>query len=1134
MLSPLLQSPQCLDESLSQRHNKATRDQFSDCRKTKHQPAYAELLALSNYSFLQGGSHPEELIERAQVLGYSAIAISDECSLAGVVRAHVRAKQRGMPLIIGSQCRMDPDQATILDQAASSKGETKLSHRSGLDLGQNSANLANLDNSDRLLLLAMNRQGYAHLSQAISQARQQASKGSYRWTKAQWKDGLPGCLAVWIPAVGLNHYEANDQRSTCPLALKDLVDCFGERLYIGAVCHARGWDQAWIQQLQRWSHYTGINITACGDVRFHRRSRRALTDVLHAIARGISVAELGTNALPNAEAHLRSRHLLAQHYPAAWLQASVEIAIRCDFSLDSLRYEYPREIVPEGHCPHSYLSMLCEHGMTQRYPMGVPPSVRKQIEHELALIEELRYEAYFLTVADIVQFARARGILCQGRGSAANSAVCYVLGVTEVDPARMSVLFERFISRERREPPDIDIDFEHQRREEVIQYLYLKYGRDRAALTAAVFSWRLRSALREVGKALGFESSDIEQCLKAHRGLSHDRPLAVAFEEAGLKTEHFKVQQWISLTEQLIGFPRHLSQHSGGFVIARDRLDAMVPIEHAAMPGRSVIQWDKDDLDALGLLKVDILALGMLSAIRRALDLISARDGYTFRMQDVPAEDPKTYEMISAGDTLGVFQIESRAQMAMLPRLKPRCFYDLVIEVAIVRPGPIQGGMVHPYLRRRQGLEKVIFPKEEIKPALERTLGVPIFQEQVMQIAILAAGFTPGEADQLRRAMAAWRRRGKLELFEQRLIQGMQERGYEVEFAQQIFRQIEGFGEYGFPESHAASFALLVYVSCWIKCHEPAAFLAAMLNSQPLGFYAPAQLIQDARHHGVKVLAVDVLHSQWESKLERQADGSDAVRLGLHMVRGLSVSAAQAIERWQSCANPKELASFEIPKEFFSRESPRALASFVSQTGLDQADLQALAKANALSQLGGHRRHSLWQVSSWESHSQLLKITEDSALESPPIAIEEPDEYINLAADIKHLGVSMGKHPMALIRPFLQKYRINAAIELRQLSDGALARGSGIVTHRQRPETAKGVIFITLEDETGVIQVVIFPDLVTRYRQAIFNAQLMTVYGRWQRDPHTGGQVTHLLAARVEDHSAHLGIFEPKASRDFR
>jgi error-prone DNA polymerase len=1068
MLFPSTQNPSGIDTPLS------------------HSPAYAELLALSNYSFLQGGSHPEELVERAQAMAYAAITISDECSLAGVVRAHVRAKQIGMPLIIGSQCRMDPD------------------HR------------ANLGDTDRLLLLAMNREGYARLSQAISQARQQAPKGSYRWTKAQWDNGLPGCLAVWVPAVRFDHAEVRNRQSACPEGLRDLLDCFGERLYIGAVCHARGWDQAWTEQLQRWSDDTGVSITACGDVRFHRRSRRALTDVLHAIARGLSVAELGCCALPNAEAHLRSRLVLAQRYPAAWLEASVEIAEKCDFSLDSLRYEYPREIVPQGYHPNTYLRLLCEQGIAQRYPMGAPASVHKQIDHELALIEELQYEAYFLTVADIVQFARAQGILCQGRGSAANSAVCYVLGVTEVDPARMSVLFERFISRERREPPDIDIDFEHQRREEVIQYLYRKYGRDRAALTAAVFSWRLRSALREVGKALGFENSDIEQCLRAHRGLSRDSPQAIAFQEAGLQIEHFKVQQWMKLSEQLIGFPRHLSQHSGGFVIARDRLDAMVPIEPAAMPGRSVIQWDKDDLDALGLLKVDILALGMLSAIRRALDLISARDGRGFRMQDIPAEDPKTYAMISAGDTLGVFQIESRAQMAMLPRLKPQRFYDLVIEVAIVRPGPIQGGMVHPYLRRRQGLEKVVFPKEAIKPALERTLGVPIFQEQVMQIAILAAGFSPGEADQLRRAMAAWRRRGGLEMFQQRLIEGMQQRGYETEFAQQIFRQIEGFGEYGFPESHAASFALLVYVSCWIKCHEPAAFLAAMLNSQPLGFYAPAQLIQDARHHGVEVLAVDVLHSQWESKLERQADGSDAVRLGLHMVRGLSAAAGQAIERWQSGTHSRELACF------------------ASQTGLDQADLQALAKANALSPLSGHRRHSLWQVSGWQRQHHLLKMSEASALESPPKAIQAPDEFLNVAADLKHLGVSMGRHPMALLRPLLQRYRIRSAMDLRVLADGALARGSGIVTHRQRPETAKGVIFVTLEDETGVIQVLIYPDLVNRYRHAIFNAQLMTVYGRWQRDPHTEGQVTHLLAMRVEDHSAYLGVFQPKASRDFR
>ncbi|NDI22009.1 MAG: DNA polymerase III subunit alpha, partial [Betaproteobacteria bacterium] len=850
-------------------------------------PAYAELMAVSNYSFLRGGSHPEELVDRAQALGYAAIAMTDECSLAGVVRAHVRAKQIGMPLLIGTQCRMSVEPSSTAEST------------NWLDLGE----------SDRLLLLAMNRDGYGQMSQAISQARQQASKGSYLWTEAQWRSGLPDCLAIWIPAAGFEGPNPTQHDQPCPTILKALRDCFGKRLHIGAVFHARGWDQVWAQQLRNWSRYTATRITACGDVRFHRRSRRALTDVLLAIAQGVSITELGTTCLPNAEAQLRSRLVLAQRYPSDWLAASLDIAAQCLFSLDSLRYEYPREIVPEGHSPSTYLRFLCEAGMLERYPMGTPSSVRKQIEHELSLIEELQYEAYFLTVADIVQFARERGILCQGRGSAANSAVCYVLGVTEVDPARMSVLFERFISRERREPPDIDIDFEHQRREEVIQYLYHKYGRERAALTAAVISWRLRSALREVGKALGFGAADVAQCLRAHRGLHRDAPQAIAFQEAGLDIGHFKVQQWIELSSALIGFPRHLSQHSGGFVIARDRLDAMVPIEPASMPGRSVIQWDKDDLDALGLLKVDILALGMLSAIRRALALISERDGRRFGMQDVPAEDAQTYAMISAGDSLGVFQIESRAQMAMLPKLKPRCFYDLVIEVAIVRPGPIQGGMVHPYLRRRQGLEPVVYPKEEIKPALERTLGVPIFQEQVMQIAILAAGFTAGEADQLRRAMAAWRRRGTLGRFEEALIQGMQARGYESEFAQQIFRQIEGFGEYGFPESHAASFALLVYVSCWIKCHEPAAFLAAMLNSQPLGFYAPAQLIQDARHHGVKVLAVDVLHSDWESKLEIQPDGSDAVRLGLHRVRGLSAAGGQRVEAWRKSAASKSLPS---------------------------------------------------------------------------------------------------------------------------------------------------------------------------------------------------------------------------------
>ena len=1062
-------------------------------------PAYAELMALSNYSFRIGASHPEELVERAYALGYAALALSDECSLAGVVRAHVRARELGMPLIIGTQCRFD-------------------SAESGTPCAQQ-AQAMPLDNVDRMVVLAMEGRGYAAISQAISRARMRAEKGSYRWTAAEWSAGLPGCMAIWIPAPHPARIYPQESSLPCPAMLTSLREVFGDRLRMGAVLHARGWDQDWIRRLRSWSAATGTPITACGDVRFHLRSRRPLGDVLAAITHGLHVSALGTRVASNAEAHLRSRLLLAQRYPPAFLAESVAVAEQCVFSLDSLRYQYPREIVPAHHTPGSYLRQLCEEGMAIRYPQVVPDAVRAQIAHELALIEELHYEAYFLTVADIVHFARSRGILCQGRGSAANSAVCYVLGITEVDPARMSVLFERFISRERREPPDIDVDFEHQRREEVVQYLYSKYGRERAALAAAVSTWRLRSALREVGKVLGFQSADIDRCVHAHRGVSREQPRAEAFREAGLDPESRNVAQWMDLAGQLIGFPRHLSQHSGGFVIARDRLDAMVPIENAAMPGRSVIQWDKDDLEALGLLKVDVLALGMLSAIRRALDLISARDRKCFRIQDIPAEDPLTYDMISEGDTVGVFQIESRAQMAMLPRLRPRCFYDLVIEVAIVRPGPIQGGMVHPYLRRRQGLEPVIYPREEIRPALERTLGVPIFQEQVMQIAMLAAGFSAGEADQLRRAMAAWKRRGGLGHFEERLVQGMLARGYEREFADQIFRQITGFGEYGFPESHAASFALLVYASCWIKRHEPAAFLAAMLNSQPLGFYAPAQLIRDARAHGVEVLPVKVGASDWDCLLEETSEGAQAVRLGLRMVRGLGEAAGRRIEAWRK------------------QDRPMRLESLASEASLHQGDLQALADADALRDLSGHRRASLWSATGWQNQHGLLEVTRDTPLDRAPGMLKAPGEALSIAADLRSVGVSMGRHPMALLRATLQRYRVKTAAQLRQLSDGALARGSGLVTHRQRPETAGGVIFVTLEDETGTIQVVIFPQLADRHRQAVFHAQLMTVYGRWQSDAATQGRVTHLLAMRVEDHSSHLQIFAThpiSRSRDFR
>jgi error-prone DNA polymerase len=847
-----------------------------------------------------------------------------------------------------------------------------------------------------------------------------------------------------------------------------------------------------------------------------------LADVLSAIRHNMPVSALGQSIGPNAEQHLRSRLRLSQLYPASLLEETLEVASQCDFSLDELRYEYPEEIVPPDHTPSSWLRYLTMEGIHSRYPKGLPEKVRAQIEHELTLIAELRYEAYFLTVADIVRFARSQGILCQGRGSAANSAVCYCLGITEVDPARMSVLFERFISRERNEPPDIDVDFEHQRREEVMQYIYAKYGRERAALTATVVSYRPKSAMRDVGKALGVDTQQLDELARNHAWWDGKvmRPERLA--QRGFDIDSPVVQHWVQMTNTLMGFPRHLSQHTGGFVIARDKLTRLVPVENASMADRSVIQWDKDDLDALGLLKVDVLALGMLSAIRRSLDLIGQRRGQPFAMQDVPAEDPETYAMISRADTVGVFQIESRAQMSMLPRLRPREFYDLVIEVAIVRPGPIQGGMVHPYLRRRQGLEPVEYPREEIKPALERTLGVPIFQEQVMQIAILAAGFTPGEADKLRRAMAAWKRKGGLEKFYMRLVDGMLERGYEREFAERIFKQIQGFGEYGFPESHAASFALLVYVSCWIKCHEPAAFLAAMLNSQPMGFYAPAQLVRDAREHGVIVRGVDVRISAWECTLEEAAPHpprpQPAVRLGLNQVRSLSRTGAERLVALQQAH-----ARGEAPEAFASIE---ALARHAQ---LHQDDLRALAQANALQALAGHRANAHWEVAGSRPAHGLLA---HSTFDEEPVLLAPPSEGQEIVADYDGLGIPMGRHPVALLRPQLARFGVLPASRLRRFPDGRLARASGVVTHRQRPETAKGTVFVTLEDETGSINIIIWPDLVETYRREVLTAQLMTVYGVWQCDQATGGQVMNLVARRIVDHSALLGQLSTR-SRDF-
>ncbi len=1079
-------------------------------------PSYAELRCVSNFSFLRGASQPEELVERAKQLGYSALALTDECSMAGVVRAHVAAKEQELKLLLGSQFQIEWGEAVGPDTTAFV-----------------------------LTALACNLNGYGNLCQFITKLRRSSEKGTYHLDIANIQGHeLADCVVL-----------ASPQRMAEPAQLVTvaqwLLEHFIGRCWFGVDLLRLLTDEMWLHRLRQVSADSAIPLVAAGDVHFHVRSRKPLQDVMTATRIGKPLTECGLDLQPNAERHLRTRLRLAQTYPAELLAETLKVAERCDFSLDELRYQYPDEVVPAGETPASYLRRITYDGAGHRWPQGMPAKVQSQIEHELELIADLQYEHYFLTVADIVAFARSRHILCQGRGSAANSVVCYCIGVTEVDPARMSVLFERFISRERNEPPDIDIDFEHERREEVLQYLYAKYGRDRAAITGVVISYRPKSAIRDVGKALGFALETVDAIAKGHVWWDGREVKKERLEEVGLCIDDLKVQQLLHLTQQLLGFPRHLSQHTGGFVLTKGPLSRMVPIENASMPDRTVIEWDKDDLDALGLLKVDCLALGMLTAIRKSLDFIGRRKGYVFEMQDIPAEDIETYDMVCKADTVGVFQIESRAQMSMLPRLKPRCFYDLVVEVAIVRPGPIQGGMVHPYLRRRQGLEPVVYPRDEIRPALERTLGVPIFQEQVMQIAMLAAGFSGGEADALRRAMAAWRRKGGLEPFEQRVVDGMMARGYQREFAEAIFRQIQGFGEYGFPESHAASFALLVYVSSWIKRHEPAAFLAALLDSQPMGFYAPAQLVRDARAHGIEVRGVDVLVSECHSTLEARdepdaagfeadagrggvpayrapSDGSaidrraqPAVRLGLNRVRGLPQSAAERIVAARAARR------IERDNEAFAFDSVEDLAR---QAQLDARALHALAQADALRALAGHRAQAHWEAAAIRPMPRLLA---EARFDEAPTRLAPLSEGREIVADYRGLGIPMGRHPLALLRDRLARYRVLPAEALHAFPNGRLARASGLVTHRQRPDTAGGTLFVTLEDETGTVNVIVWADVFERHRREVLGAQLMTVYGTWQCDTETGGQVRHLLAHTVVDHSAWLGQLEV-GSRDFR
>ncbi len=1055
-------------------------------------PAYAELHCISNFSFLRGASFPEELVERACELGYRALAITDECSLSGVVRAHMAAKDRDIQLIVGSEF-----------------------HLSG---------------GCHLVALATNRRGYGFLSHLISCARRETKKGTYRIDRAMMEDKLPeDCLLLWLPVPG----HSPEQLACQAVWLQRL---FRDRLWIGIELLLRGDDRERLGQLSRLGRQYGIPLCAVGGVYMHEPQRRVLQDTVTAIRLGRTIEAVGLDGESNAQRHLRPREQLAKLYPKALLEETVRIASRCAFSLDELRYEYPRELVPEEYTAHGWLRELTEKGIRERWPEGATPKVRNIIEHELMLIKELNYEHYFLTVHDIVAFARSQGILCQGRGSAANSAVCYCLGITEVDPARIEVLFERFISRERNEPPDIDVDFENARREEVIQYIYNKYGRNRAALAATVITYRSRSAVRDVGKVLGLDSELLDHLSKSIYwwGSTLEEQLS----DSNVDYTDPKIQMLVTLAKALIGFPRHLSQHVGGFVISQGLLSHLVPIENATMADRTVIQWEKDDLESLGLLKIDVLALGMLTAVQKCLELVSSYSKEPLTLQKIPAEDPKVYDMMGEADTIGVFQIESRAQMSMLPRLRPRSYYDLVIQIAIVRPGPIQGDMVHPYLNRRNGKEAVTYPSEAVKDALDRTLGVPIFQEQVMQLAMVAAGFSGGEADQLRRAMAAWKRKGGLEPYRDKLVRGMLERGYEQDFAEQLFRQIKGFGDYGFPESHSASFALIAYVSSWFKYYHPAAFCCALLNSQPMGFYAPAQLIKDARHHGVIIHPVDVNASHHDCTLEfgEHYDKAESpchqqttaqLRSGFRLVKGLSETGAESI------VAARQEGEFGTVQEL------------VFRSGINRGDLEALAAADALRGLAGDRHRAFWQASGTEPKRGRRHFSQKN-VSDPFLALSffsDPDfdndfgtdvllpvasEGQNIVGDYTATGYTLRRHPLALFRPHLDNYEVLKASELNDVENEMNAKITGIVTCRQRPMTAAGVTFLTLEDESGFVNVVVWPSLGEKRRPVVRQAMLMGVTGHVQKSE----GVIHLIARELVDLSHWLGTMEI-SSRDF-
>ncbi|MFC6438556.1 error-prone DNA polymerase [Pseudobowmanella zhangzhouensis] len=1021
--------------------------------------AYAELFCQSNFSFLQGASHPEELVRQAYFHGYRALAITDECSVAGVVRAYTEIKQNQLDiqLIVGSYFQLSELQ---------------------------------------IVLLCPNRQAYAELCRIITNARRRCKKGEYQLTEWDLKT-IKHCLVLWLPIM-----QDSDHQWA-----RWLTKHHGERCWLAVQRHLSTHDQRYLNYCRHLAEQHHLPVTCCGAVLMHHNQRLPLQHVLSAIGAGMPVHAMGRKLLPNGERSLRPVSKVHKLFPPDWIAQTLMIATRCQFQLSELRYQYPAELVPQGKTASEYLRELVELGILRRFGGEPDAPIRAIIEKELQLIGEQQYEYFFLTIYDIVQFAKQRDILYQGRGSAANSVVCYCLEITAVDPRQINVLFERFISKERDEPPDIDVDFEHQRREEIIQYIYQKYGRERTALAATVICYRFKSAVREVGKALGINLTELEFFIKNVNRRDRAQPWQAQIAGLGLDPSSPQGQRFIQLVSEIIGFPRHLSQHVGGFVISASPLYELVPVENAAMPQRTVIQWDKDDLESLQLLKVDILALGMLSAIRRALQLIERHYGHYWQLADITrlGDDRQVYQMVQRADTVGVFQIESRAQMSMLPRLKPASYYDLVIQIAIVRPGPIQGDMVHPFLRRREGHEAVEYPSEEVKSVLARTMGVPIFQEQVIQLAMVAASFSGGEADQLRRAMASWKKNGKLLQFKTKLTEGMRQRGYNADFAERIFNQILGFGEYGFPESHSASFAVLAYVSAWLKHYYPAAFYCALLNSWPMGFYSPSQLVQDARRHGITILPVCINHSGYEHAMCFHQQRW-AIRLGLTQIKGLHASSAELIERQRPSTGYQHIRQIQA-------------------LGLNRQQLEALASANALASLSGDRFATRWTLMDQEPSLPLLA---DLPAHHSPLP-HQPNQWDTLIEDINSTGLTLHQHPVRLLRDAGLLPKFITAGELTSVAHKSVVSVCGIVSGRQSPGTASGVTFVTLEDDTGNVNVVVWLAVARAQKQALLKARILFIKGILERGD---GGVVHVIAGQLQDKSALLAQLHA-TSRDF-